>query len=609
MTEPTTPDQSHVPPSDSAMAEDTWTERDRPDDGAGPGAGDPVVEPRQTPDADDSPVPPSDAAAPEVAEPITPELDSAGEVDRPVTLDVGDADVEPDAAEPSAGAADAAADIASQDDAAVAASPPDADEPSAEPAEDTSQPQPPASAPAAPSQPQAAAPPAPQGPGAASTPASPAGPAPSPALLARKLHAAPPSSSTAFGRVAEDGTVFVRTPEGEREVGSYPGASPAEALAYFARKYDEVDAQLDLLLHRVTQTDLAAKEASDALAKSRKAVRDLKAVGDLVALSAKLENVATAVDARRTVENEERAHARDEAKAKREEIVTEAEGIAGQAPERVQWKTSSSRMREILDEWKAAQRQGPRLDRESEQALWHRLSSARNSFDKMRRVHFAQLGSSQAQAKATKEDLVAEAESLAKSNDWGVTAGEFKRLMDRWRQAGRASRSDDDALWQRFKAAQDSFFAAKDAVAAAETEEFRANLAVKEELLVQAQALLPVTDLEATKSALRTIQDKWDAAGKVPRADMDRVEKGMRRVESAVREAEERRWASTNPEVAARAQSLVTQLEAAVEGLKKDLAKAQAGGDAKKVAAAQEALTAREAWLEQARTGLAEFRG
>lgn len=580
-------------------ADVTEAERGRPADDATSGVGS-AGEVTQAPGAEESVLEtgPDSGASTDDQEPAGAGSDLAAPVDSPMAVDVGDADVPP-VAQPDAGPVPESADAPTS-------------EPAPEPAHQAqvADPPPPADSgpvPVAPSEAEAPQLPVPK---PAAPPPSPSpSAAPSPALLARRLHAAPPSTSAAFGRVAEDGTVFVRTPEGEQEVGSYPGASPAEALAYFARKYDEVDAQLDLLLHRVTQTDLAAKEASDALTKVRRAVRDLKAVGDLVALSAKLENVATAVDARRTVENEEKAHARDEARAKREEIVTEAEGIAAQAPERVQWKTSSSRMREILDEWKAAQRQGPRLDRESEQALWHRLSSARNSFDKMRRVHFAQLGSSQAQAKATKEDLVAEAESLAKSNDWGVTAGEFKRLMDRWRQAGRASRSDDDALWQRFKAAQDSFFAAKDAVAAAETEEFRANLAVKEELLVQAQALLPVTDLEATKSALRTIQDKWDAAGKVPRADMDRVEKGMRRVESAVREAEERRWASTNPEVAARAQSLVTQLEAAVEGLKKDLAKAQAGGDAKKVAAAQEALTAREAWLEQARTGLAEFRG
>lgn len=433
-------------------------------------------------------------------------------------------------------------------------------------------------------------------------------PAPSPAYVAGRLHPAVPGvRSSEFGRVAEDGTVFVKTPEGEKEVGSYPGATPEEALAYFTRKYTEVDAQADLLLQRVTQTELSSKEAADGLAKLRESTKDLRAVGDLVALAAKVENVATALEARRQVESAERAQAREAAKTRRQAIVEAAEKIAGQPEARIQWKASSTQMRQLLDDWKAAQKDGPKLDRETEQSLWHRLSSARNGFDKLRRVHFAQLGNAQSAAKAAKEELVEEAERLAQSTEWGSTAGAFKRLMDRWRQAGRASRGDDDALWTRFKAAQDSFFAAKDQVVAAENEEYSENLKVKEDLLKQAQALLPIKDLEAAKAGLRQIQDKWDAAGKVPRADMDRIEKSMRRVEAAVRDAEDRKWHRSNPEVAARAQSLVTQLEAACEGLRADLAKAEASGDAKKIGKAKEALEAREAWLAQARSGLAEF--
>jgi hypothetical protein len=401
----------------------------------------------------------------------------------------------------------------------------------------------------------------------------------------------------------------VRTAEGEREVGSYPGATPEEALHYFARKYDELWASADLLHQRLTTTDLSGRDAQDGLAKLREHIAETGVVGDLEALAAKVAEIEQAVAARRESEAAERLKAREEARARREELVLEAEEIAAQPEQKVQWKASGARMRALLEEWKQHQRSGARLDRETETALWQRFSHARNSFDKARRVHFAQLESSQTEAKAAKEALVAEAEELAASTDWGATAGAFKRLMDRWRKAGRASRSDDDALWARFKAAQDSFFAAKDEVAAAEDEEFRANLAVKEQLLTEAQGILPVTDIDAAKAALRTIQEKWDAAGKVPRADVERMEKGLRRVESAVREADDKRWQRTNPEVAARAQSMVDQLEASVASLRADLEKAQASGNEKKVKDAQAKLEAQEQWLAQARGNLDEFGG
>jgi len=407
--------------------------------------------------------------------------------------------------------------------------------------------------------------------------------------------------------VDESGTVFVHTADGEREVGSYPGASHAEALAYFTRKYDELLASADLLLQRVTHTDLPVREGAEGLAKLREQTTEAHVVGDLAALDARLAQITAAVEAKKAIEGAERSAARVAGKAKREELVLEAETIAGQPETKIQWKTSSTRMRALLDEWKALQRTGPKLDRESETALWQRFSAARNSFDKARRVHFATLEDTQSEARSAKEKLVKEAEALATSKDWAPTATAFKRLMDRWREAGRASRTDDDALWARFKTAQDSFFNAKDAIVAAENEEFKANLAIKESLLAEAEALLPVTDVEAAKATLRLIQDKWEHAGKVPRADMERVEKAIRRVEQAVRDHDEKRWASTNPEAAARAQSLVDQLETAVEGLRKDLKKAEASGNAKKVADARADLEAREQWLAQARAGVQEF--
>ncbi len=434
--------------------------------------------------------------------------------------------------------------------------------------------------------------------------AMPPAPAPSPAMFARATGA---PSAAAFGRVDEHGLVYVRTPDGEREVGSYPGASPAQALAYFGRKYDDLAASVQLLHQRVTQTEMPSKEAHETVTRLRETLAEARVVGDLGALGARLDEVDGALVARRAAEAEHRAAAKADALARREAIVAEAEALAGQPEAKIQWKSAGARLRELLEDWKGMQRGGPRIDKDVEAALWHRFSAARNGFDKARRTHFAQLDAVHAEAKATKERLVADAERLSTSRDWAVTAGAFKRLMDDWRRAGRGSRSDDDALWNRFKAAQDAFFTAKDQVVAAEDEALRANLAVKQALLVEAEALLPVSDLERSKAALRVIQDKWDRAGKVPRADLERTEKALRRVEQAVRDLEDRRWSSANPEAAARARSLVDQLERAVADLEADLAKAQASGDERALAKAQAALEARRGWLAQAQAGLAEF--
>ena len=412
-----------------------------------------------------------------------------------------------------------------------------------------------------------------------------------------------------FGRVAEDGTVFVRTPDGERAVGSYPGASPDEALAYFSRKYDEVVAQVELFERRLTSAEVSASEAQSGIATLRDAAHDLNAVGDLVALDARIEALVPLVEQRRAEADAARARARDEARARRTALVEEAEALAAVPAERTQWRADGQRMKDLFEQWRTEQRSATRLDRRSEDELWKRFSHARTAFDRKRRQHFAHLDQQQEEAKATKAALVKEAEALQSSTDWGATAATYKRLMDQCRAAGRANRRDDDELWNRFRSAQDTFFAARHAVQAEQDAEFTANLAVKESLLAEAEALLPVTDLAAAKAALRGIQDRWEVAGKVPRADMDRVERRMRAVEQAVRDREDERWKNNNPEARARAQSAVDQLESGIADLGADLERARTAGNQRRVADLEQALATRRQWLEQAQRALSDFGG
>lgn len=417
----------------------------------------------------------------------------------------------------------------------------------------------------------------------------------------------PASDPTQWGRVAEDGTVYVRTSDGERAVGSYPDATPEEALAYFGRKYDELVAQADLLEQRLTTTDVSPKDADRAVRTLREALTDVHAVGDLEGLAARVEALSRLSAERRKAVEAERAAAREQARAARLALVEEAEKLAEPEPERIQWKPSGDRLRELFEEWKAAQKNGPRLEKPVEDELWKRFSHARTTFDRKRRTHFSHLEKHHAEVKVVKEKLVAEAEALSTSTDWGATAQAYRQLMDRWKAAGRASRKDDDALWARFRAAQDAFFAARNAVQAEQDEEFRANLAVKEQLLAEAEALLPVRDPRAARARLREISERWEAAGKVPRADLPRIERRMRAVEQAVEEAESDRWRRSNPEARARATGALAQLEDSIAALEADLERARAAGDARAEAEARAALDARRAWLEQVQRAAEDF--
>lgn len=450
-------------------------------------------------------------------------------------------------------------------------------------------------------------------------PAPPAGgaaPAPAPAPTTHDVAPIPVpddakavAEASTFGRVDEEGNVYVREAAGERVVGQFPGVPDEQALSLYVRRYLDLQAKVALFEARLTQTDLSVREIDTTLTHLTEDLAEPAAVGDLDTLRSRLESArATAQEQRSRIEAE-RAAAKEQALQARTQIVERAEALAATDPSRVQWKSAGEELRALLDEWKKAQHDGPRLDRPSEDALWKRFSHARTAFDRARRHFFAELEQRNAGARAAKEAIVVEAEQLAGSTDWGATAAQYRDLMARWKAAGRANRKDDDALWARFRAAQDTFFHARDEANAVVDAEYAANLEVKEQILAEAEALVPVTDLARAKAALRDIQDRWEAAGKVPRADVQRVEGRLRAVENAVRGAEDAEWRRSNPETRARAEGALSQLETAIAGLEAELADAQAAGDSRKASELEAALDARRAWLEQVSRAAEEARG
>jgi hypothetical protein len=408
-------------------------------------------------------------------------------------------------------------------------------------------------------------------------------------------------TSHQWGRVDDDGTVFVRTADGERPVGQYPEGTPEEALNFFTERYAALAFEVELLEQRIKSGVLSPEEAVESVKTVRGQVTDANAVGDLDALLTRLEGIAPVIEGQREARRLEKAQRAAESRVQKEKIVTEAEKLA----EGQDWRNGANRLRELLDEWKAL----PRIDRSSDDALWRRFSTARTAYTRRRKSHFAEQHEKRDAARAIKERLATEAEGLAGSTDWGLTAGRYRDLMREWKAAGPAPRDVDEALWKRFRGAQDAFFGARDAATAEQDQEFAANAEVKEKLLLEAEALVPVTDLDAAKKAFREIAERWDAAGKVPRDRMKELEARIRKVEQAIRGVEDEQWRRSDPEKSARAYDMVSKLQQAIEKVEADLDKARAAGNEKRVRDLEENLESRRAFLETARRASDEFSG
>jgi hypothetical protein len=357
-----------------------------------------------------------------------------------------------------------------------------------------------------------------------------------------------------WGRVDDDGTVYVATLDGERAVGSWQAGEPAEGLAHFARRFDDLRTEAELLFSRLAAGHGDPKHALTSAKHLRESLTEAAVVGDLVALCARCDYVIAKAEQAVQAGKQARDAARADAVARKQALVSEAEKIADEA---TQWKVAGDRLREILDEWKAIKG----VDRKTDEVLWKRFAKARDTFNRRRGSHFADLDRTRAAARTRKQELVDEAEGLIESDDWVATANRYKQLMVDWKAAGRAPKDSDDALWQRFRAAQDAFFARRSTVFDERDAEFTQNAKRKEELLAEADAIDPTGGLEAARAALHRIQDQWDQVGKVPRERVRELDGKLRAIEERVRSAADAQWRQADPEAEARAAQFRQRVE------------------------------------------------
>lgn len=411
---------------------------------------------------------------------------------------------------------------------------------------------------------------------------------------------------SAYGRVGDDGTVYVITDSGERPVGSYPGKSNEEALAYFVRKFEMIASEIALLGARIKSGAMVPADAKEAVAKLRTQLENFNGVGNLLALKVSLEQLPALIEANREVWEEKKAAEKAAKDAKRaqtlelkEQLVSEAESLAMSES----WKSTSDKLKELMEQWKKA----PRLDKATDAALWKRFSSSRNKFDKRRRQHFAQLVARQGEVKSAKEQIVAEAESLTNSHEWLKTAKRFKELMEQWKAAGRGKHTEDAKLWARFKAAQDAFFAAKNADLEKRGETMQGNLLKREALLARFEALLPVEDHQSARKNFRDLDDQWRKIGMTDRKKRDAMEARIKEVHEAIREAEASHARKSDPTAKARANDVISGLQSAIANYEAQAEKAAKAGNEKRAGELREAAAARKIWLAEAEKGFADF--
>ena len=396
------------------------------------------------------------------------------------------------------------------------------------------------------------------------------------------------------GRVDEDNNVYVFDNGAERKVGQYPGVTMAEALAYFERKFSELEANVRILEQRVKGKADAAS-ISKAAQKLSLDLTEPAAVGNIQELRDRVSKVTPSIEQMKKDKIAESDKAVTDTLALRRDIAAKAQALADKDPQKTQWKASSAQMAELFDKWQQSQKSAPKIPRRDSEPIWKSFSQARTKFESNKRAFFSALSAESKNVRAKKTALVSQAEALvAKGAD---SASEYRKLLDQWKLAGRSQGTQDDQLWDRFKAAGDSIYAVRKEVLAKESFEFKANYEAKLLIISEAERLDPVANLAEAKKQLLLIQNRYEKAGKVPKDKIRETDDRMRAVEKKIKDAEQENWRKSDPAAIERTSGVLAQLEQSISKLEQELRAAEAANDSAKIQKAKEALEARKSWL------------
>jgi predicted nucleic acid-binding Zn-ribbon protein len=402
------------------------------------------------------------------------------------------------------------------------------------------------------------------------------------------------SIETSHASVDENNNVYLIDGGEKKLVGQYPNVTAEEALAYFERKFHDLDAQIKILEQRVKSTTATPSAVEENLVAVEKELAEPKFVGDIATLRDRIQQLRPALEKLREEHKQKTEEAVAKALAEKEKIAAKAEQIANRDTSKTIWKNASKEMQDLFEKWQALQKSGPRVPKAQADPIWKRFSKARAKFEADKRAFFAELDKRVKEAKRLKTDIVKQAEAL--SSKGAEAADEFKKLQEQWKKLARIGKGED-ALWEKFKAAGDVIFEQKKAedqkLREQEMENYNQKLA-----LVEKAEKISLDDLKSAREQLSKINGEWSKIGRVPRDKVRELDSKMSKIETAVKKKEEEEWRRTDPESQHRSNSLIQQLEQSISDLETEI---KGVTDSKKKQELEKNLEARKSWLEAAR--------
>jgi hypothetical protein len=163
------------------------------------------------------------------------------------------------------------------------------------------------------------------------------------------------------------------------------------------------------------------------------------------------------------------------------------------------------------------------VPKDVEDEIWDRFRKASDTFFKNKKAFFSKRKELELDNYNMKINMCIQAEALALRKDWKKATGEVLELQKEWKQIGTMSRRQSTALWNRFRKACDSFFAAKAEFFSDIQKHETENMKKKEDLIKRVSEYVFVDSKVENFEVLKAFQREWTAIGYTAAADKERL--------------------------------------------------------------------------------------
>ena len=186
-------------------------------------------------------------------------------------------------------------------------------------------------------------------------------------------------------------------------------------------------------------------------------------------------------------------------------------------------------LQKLHEQWKEY---GP-VAKEYRDEIWNRFKAATSVINKKYQAFFEGIKEQQAENLVKKTALCEKVEEIAArevadSNEWNAFSKEIEDVQKEWKTIGFASKKENQKIYDRFRAACNSFYERKREFYNQYKDSINANLDKKIALCEEAEQLKLSTEWKKATDQFISLQKQWKEIGAVPRKKSEQLWKRFR---------------------------------------------------------------------------------